>query len=253
VRRDNDWGRIGDTREYLRRRLPELQDRLRATGAIPIDARQPLDQVVDAILSHSWLWPIQLRLLYLCAHRGDVSRRWPSHVVTGCPVLGSSAGWHAGRLTLVRRSAMTYPLGAQPGYRRTPLSAEEKARGEANFAPFVAQMLVASGRFRVSADTPDQAELFQGVARKVRDMLQRPVVSYGNGREIVITLGQEEASGIPAGTPHAQGSACSRVPGRPALGGFLQKYLMRDPTSLETGQLPAMHPPAGRHASGDRG
>jgi len=37
---------------------------------------------------------------------------------------------------------MTHPLGAQPEYRRTPLSAEEKARGEANFAPFVAQMLV---------------------------------------------------------------------------------------------------------------
>ena len=52
---------------------------------------------------------------------------------------------------------MTYPPGAEPGYRRTPLSAEEKARGEANFAPFVARMLVASGRFRVSADTPDPA------------------------------------------------------------------------------------------------
>ena len=53
ARRDyHDWGRIGDTREYLRRKLPELQDRLRAFGAIPIDARQPLDQVVDAILGH---------------------------------------------------------------------------------------------------------------------------------------------------------------------------------------------------------
>ena len=48
---------------------------------------------------------------------------------------------------------MTHPLGAQPGYRRTPLSAEEMARGEANLAPIVAQMLVARGRFRVSADT----------------------------------------------------------------------------------------------------
>ena len=54
ARRDyHDWGRIGDTREYLRRRLPGLQDRLRASGAIPIDARQPIDQVVDAILSHT--------------------------------------------------------------------------------------------------------------------------------------------------------------------------------------------------------
>ena len=57
---------------------------------------------------------------------------------------------------------MTHPPGAQPGYRRTPLSAEEKARGEANFAPFVAQMLVASGRFRVSADTPGPGEVVPG-------------------------------------------------------------------------------------------
>jgi adenylate kinase family enzyme len=50
-RRDyHDWGQIGDTREYLRRKLPELQHRLRAVGAIRVDARQPLDQVVDSIL-----------------------------------------------------------------------------------------------------------------------------------------------------------------------------------------------------------
>ena len=96
---------------------------------------------------------------------------------------------------------MTHPLGAWPGYRRTPLSAEEKARGEANFAPFVAQMLVARGRFRVSADTPDQVELFQGVARRVSDMLQRPVVSYANGREIVISFGQEEAPALVLRSP----------------------------------------------------
>src|ERR1700757_2424343 len=54
ARRDyHDWGRIGDTREYLRRKLPELQDRLRASGAIPIDARQPPAQVADAILAHT--------------------------------------------------------------------------------------------------------------------------------------------------------------------------------------------------------
>jgi len=50
-REDNDWGRIGDTREYLCRFLPGYQARLRASGAIAIDARQPLDQVVDAILA----------------------------------------------------------------------------------------------------------------------------------------------------------------------------------------------------------
>jgi adenylate kinase family enzyme len=49
----HDWGRIGDTREYLRRKLPELQGRLRASGAIPVDARQPPGQVADAILSRT--------------------------------------------------------------------------------------------------------------------------------------------------------------------------------------------------------
>ena len=54
ARRDyHEWGHIGDTREYLRRKLPQIQGRLRDFGTIPIDARQPLDQVVDAILSHT--------------------------------------------------------------------------------------------------------------------------------------------------------------------------------------------------------
>ncbi|MEU8517059.1 hypothetical protein AB0C76_36575 [Kitasatospora sp. NPDC048722] len=46
----HDWGRIGDTREYLRRKLPVLQDHLRSSGAIVVDATRPPDQVVDAIL-----------------------------------------------------------------------------------------------------------------------------------------------------------------------------------------------------------
>jgi adenylate kinase family enzyme len=53
ARQNNDWGRIGDTREHLRRFLPEYQARLRAFGVIPVDARQPLDQVVDEILSRT--------------------------------------------------------------------------------------------------------------------------------------------------------------------------------------------------------
>jgi adenylate kinase family enzyme len=57
ARPDNDWGRIGDTREYLRGFLPGYQARLRTSGVIPIDARQPLDQVVDAILSHPLAGP----------------------------------------------------------------------------------------------------------------------------------------------------------------------------------------------------
>ena len=85
---------------------------------------------------------------------------------------------------------MTQPPGADPTPQRIPLSAEEKAGAEVNFSPYVAQALVARGRFRVSADTPEMVELFQKVARRVGDMLRRPVVSYANGREIVITFSQ---------------------------------------------------------------
>jgi hypothetical protein len=69
-----------------------------------------------------------------------------------------------------------------------PLSSEEKDRAEANFAPYVAEALTTRGRFRVSADTQEMVELFQAVARRVGDALGRPVVSYANGREIVITF-----------------------------------------------------------------
>jgi hypothetical protein len=92
---------------------------------------------------------------------------------------------------------MTQPPGAQSGPQRTPLSAEEKARAEVNFSPYAARALLARGWFRVSADTPEMVELFQKVARRVGDTLRRPVVSYANGREIVITLAQEEPSGTP--------------------------------------------------------
>jgi hypothetical protein len=87
---------------------------------------------------------------------------------------------------------MTWPVGPQPTPERMPLSADEKARAELNFAPYVAEALVARGRFRVSADTPEMVELFQQVARRVGDVLGRPLVSYANGREILITFGREE-------------------------------------------------------------
>jgi hypothetical protein len=86
---------------------------------------------------------------------------------------------------------MSHPLDTQTALRRTPLSAEERVRAEAGFATYVAQMLVADGRFRVSADTPEMTELFQAVAHRVGEMLRRPVVSYSNGRYIVITFAQE--------------------------------------------------------------
>ena len=86
---------------------------------------------------------------------------------------------------------MTQPLGTQPAFQRTPLSADETARAEANFLPYVAEALAANGRFRVTADSPEMVELFQKVARRAGDLLQRPVVSYANGREIVIAFGHE--------------------------------------------------------------
>ena len=87
---------------------------------------------------------------------------------------------------------MTHSPGAQPTLQRTPLSADEQVRAEAGFSSLVAETLVTKERFRVSADTPEMVELFQRVARRVGDMLQRPVVSYAHGRYIVITFGQEE-------------------------------------------------------------
>jgi hypothetical protein len=89
---------------------------------------------------------------------------------------------------------MTQPLGTQPAFQRTPLGADEAARAEANFLPYVTQALVANGRFRVSADTPEMVELFQKVARRAGDLLGRPVVSYANGREITITFGLEDSA-----------------------------------------------------------
>jgi hypothetical protein len=96
----------------------------------------------------------------------------------------------------MRRSAMTRLPGTQPAREHIPLSTEEEARAEANFSPYVAQALVARGRFRVSADTPEMVELFQRVARRVSDMLGRRVVSFANGREMVITFGPEEPPGL---------------------------------------------------------
>ncbi|GGK85832.1 hypothetical protein Sme01_39090 [Sphaerisporangium melleum] len=97
---------------------------------------------------------------------------------------------------------MAHPLGTQPALRRTPLTAEERTRGEANFTPLVAQMLLEKGRFRVTAETPEMVDLFQAVARRVGDLLQRPVVSYANGRDIVITFAQQDAPGLTGQNAH---------------------------------------------------
>lgn len=86
---------------------------------------------------------------------------------------------------------MTQSFGTQPAFRQTPFTAEEMARSEANFSPFVAQQLISHGRFQVAADNPDLVELFQNVARRVSDMLGQRVVSYSNGRYLIITFADQ--------------------------------------------------------------
>ncbi|GGO05469.1 hypothetical protein GCM10010116_10670 [Microbispora rosea subsp. aerata] len=85
----------------------------------------------------------------------------------------------------------------QPTLRRTPLNAEERARSEALFSQLVAEHLVARGRFRITADNPEMVDLWQTVARRVGEALRRPVVSYANGRDIVITFAQQETPVLP--------------------------------------------------------
>jgi hypothetical protein len=85
---------------------------------------------------------------------------------------------------------MSQPTGS-PATQRTPLNGDEKRRAVANFVPYVTEVLVAR------ADSPDMVEVFQQVARSAGDALGRPVVSYANGREIVITFGAETASLVP--------------------------------------------------------
>ena len=89
---------------------------------------------------------------------------------------------------------MNQSSGTPGAFQRAPLSADEKVRAEANFVPYVAQALVAEGRFEVTADTLELVELFQNVARRVGSLLQRPVVTYANGEVVVITFDPQEAS-----------------------------------------------------------
>jgi hypothetical protein len=91
---------------------------------------------------------------------------------------------------------VTQPPAMPHAHRRTPLSAEEKTRAEVNFIPYVAQALAAQGRFQVTADTIETVELFQQVARRVGDVLERRLVTYANGEEIVITFDPEDPRGV---------------------------------------------------------
>jgi len=84
--------------------------------------------------------------------------------------------------------------GTPAAFQRSPLSADEKVRAEVNFVPYVAQALVAEGRFEVTADSLELVELFQNVARRVGEVLRQPVVTYANGEVVVITFDPEYPS-----------------------------------------------------------
>ncbi|HEX4255430.1 MAG TPA: hypothetical protein VH089_10100 [Streptosporangiaceae bacterium] len=94
---------------------------------------------------------------------------------------------------------MTQSPGARAPYEPAPLSAEERARAEAAFVPYVTELLATQGRFRTSVDRPEMVDLFQRVARRAGQQLGRPVVSVSNGREITITFGVEADAVGPGG------------------------------------------------------
>ena len=81
----------------------------------------------------------------------------------------------------------------------TPLSADEQARAEVTFVPYVAEALASHGRFRISVDRPEMVALFQRVARRAGDQLGRPVISVSNGREITITFAAGPEASVTSG------------------------------------------------------
>ncbi|WP_283139562.1 hypothetical protein [Rhizohabitans arisaemae] len=74
----------------------------------------------------------------------------------------------------------------------TPLSDQEETRFTATMAEMLSGEVAAKGSVRVTAKTDDMRRLFQDVTRRVGLILQRPVISYSNGREMVIALDAED-------------------------------------------------------------
>lgn len=103
---------------------------------------------------------------------------------------GMLGGWRSKEISGDSSSRYAVPVPAHP----SQLGREGPGRGESGSlrGPDACREGTVQGERR----QPDQVELFQGVARRVSDMLQRPVASYANGREIVITFGQQEAPAL---------------------------------------------------------
>jgi hypothetical protein len=95
---------------------------------------------------------------------------------------------------------MPHLLGTQPGT-GGPLSARRRGPGARRTSP---RSLPDARRWRTVQGERRHAGpggAVPGVARRVRAMLQRPVVSYANGREVLITFGQEEAPALALRSP----------------------------------------------------
>ncbi|MBV9795770.1 MAG: hypothetical protein JO016_17730 [Actinobacteria bacterium] len=90
---------------------------------------------------------------------------------------------------------------SQSSFQPTPLTAEERARAEVSLVPYVTEALTAQGRWRASDGRPELTELYQQVARRVGERLRRPVISYSDGRETVITFGVEADAELDRSAP----------------------------------------------------
>ncbi|MFI6478895.1 hypothetical protein ACIBH1_13255 [Nonomuraea sp. NPDC050663] len=69
---------------------------------------------------------------------------------------------------------------------RTPLTPDEEARFHVHMTQLVEQKLREHGTFRITADTEEDRARWQEVARRVGERSGHSIVSYSNGRTIMI-------------------------------------------------------------------
>ena len=89
---------------------------------------------------------------------------------------------------------MAHVPGMDPvpsGVRPTPLTPDEEVRFQLAMSEWVSQEVAAKGSVRVPADTPEQLRRFQEVTRRAGEILQQPVISYANSRDITITVNRD--------------------------------------------------------------
>ncbi|MCD0453696.1 hypothetical protein LO762_31590 [Actinocorallia sp. API 0066] len=67
-----------------------------------------------------------------------------------------------------------------------PLTARETERFVAAMVPVVAEKITSAGRFRITAWTPAEQAMYREVTSRAAETLGRPLMSYGNGRDLWI-------------------------------------------------------------------